>query len=61
MLGDRGGGGGNHDQTGPMSEILTDGEAKHDTEKGLEEVAVKQIKAQDEEIDIRAEAVTSSQ
>jgi hypothetical protein len=52
--------GGNQDQTGLKSETLVDDEAKHDTEKGPEEVAVKQNKAQGEETDIRAEAMASS-
>jgi hypothetical protein len=40
---------------------LADDEAKHDTEKGPEEVAVKQNKAQGEEIEIRADVVASFQ
>jgi hypothetical protein len=40
---------------------LADDGVKHHTEKGPEEVAAKQNKAQGEETDIRAEAVASSQ
>jgi hypothetical protein len=39
------GGGGNQDQIGRRSETSADDEAKHDTKKGPEEVAVKQNKA----------------
>jgi hypothetical protein len=39
---------------------LADDQAKHDTEKGSEEVATKQNKAQGEETDMRAEMVASS-
>jgi hypothetical protein len=53
--------GGNKDQIGPRSETSADDEAKHDTEKALEEVAVKQNKAQGKETYIKAEAVASSQ
>jgi hypothetical protein len=56
-----GGGGGNKYQIGPRSETSPDDEAKHDTEKGPEEVAAKQNKAQGEETDIRAKEVASSQ
>jgi hypothetical protein len=52
--------GGNQDQTGSRSGTSADDKMKHDMEKGPEEVATKRNKAQDEEIDIRAEAVTSS-
>jgi hypothetical protein len=55
------GSGGNQDQIGPRSGTLADDEAKHDTEKGPEEVAVKQNKAQGEEIEIRADVVASFQ
>jgi hypothetical protein len=44
MLGDWGGRGGNQDQIGPMSETSANDEAKHEMEKGPEEVAVKQDK-----------------
>jgi hypothetical protein len=54
------GGGGNRDQIGPRSETSANDEAKHEMEKGPEEVAVKQDKTQGEETDIRAEAVASS-
>jgi hypothetical protein len=53
--------GGNQDLIGPRSETLADDEAKHSMEKGPEEVAEKQNKAQGEETDIRVEAVASSQ
>jgi hypothetical protein len=52
---------GNQDQTGLRSETLADDEAKHSMEKGPEEIAEKQNKAQDEETKIRAKAVTSCQ
>jgi hypothetical protein len=39
------GGGDNQDQIGQRSETSVDDEAKHDTEKGPGEVAVKQNKA----------------
>jgi hypothetical protein len=52
---------GNQDQAGMRSGTLVDDEAKHDMEKGPEEVAAKWNKAQGEETDIRAEAVASSQ
>jgi hypothetical protein len=55
------GSGGNQDQTGPRSGTSTDDEVKHDTEKGPEEVAAKKNKPQDEETDIRVEAVASFQ
>jgi hypothetical protein len=53
--------GGNQDQTGLRSETSTDDEAKHDTEKGPEEVAAKQNKAKCEETENKYEAVASSQ
>jgi hypothetical protein len=53
------GSGGNQDQIGPRSGTSTDDEAKHDTEKGPEEVAAKQNKAQGEETEIRANAMAS--
>jgi hypothetical protein len=53
--------GGNQDQTWLRSETSADDEAKHDTEKGPEEVAAKQNKAQGEETNIKAKAVASSQ
>jgi hypothetical protein len=40
---------GNQDQTWPRSETSTDDEAKHNTEKGLEEGAAKKNEAQDNE------------
>jgi hypothetical protein len=40
--------------------LANDDEAKHSTEKGPEEVAMKQNKAQGKETEIRAEAVASS-
>jgi hypothetical protein len=52
--------GGHQDQIGPWSGTSVDDEAKHEMEKGPEEVAVKQDKTQGEETDIRAEAVASS-
>jgi hypothetical protein len=55
------GSGGNQDQTGLRSETSANDEAKHNMEKGPEEVVAKQNKAQGKEIDIRAEAVASSQ
>jgi hypothetical protein len=55
------GSGGNQDQTGPRSETLPNDEAKHRTEKGTEEVAVKQNKAQGEDAEIRANTVASFQ
>jgi hypothetical protein len=57
MLGDWG----TQDQEGPKSETLAnDDEAKHSTEKGPEEIAVKQNRAQGEKTEIRAKAVASS-
>jgi hypothetical protein len=54
--------GGNQDQEGPKSETSTnDDEAKHIREKGPEEVAAKQNKAQGEETEIRVGTVASSQ
>jgi hypothetical protein len=55
------GSGGNQDQTGPRSKALVDDEAKHYMEKGPEEVAENKNKAQGKGIEIRAEAVDSSQ
>jgi hypothetical protein len=53
--------GGSQDQEGPKSETsANDDEAKHSTEKDLEEVAAKQNKAQGEETVIKAKAVASS-
>jgi hypothetical protein len=52
--------GGNQDQTRLRSETSADDEVKRITEKGPEEVATKQNKAQGEEIEIIAEAVDSS-
>jgi hypothetical protein len=57
MLGDWG----TQDQEGPKCETLAnDDEAKHSTEKGPEEIAVKQNRAQGEKTEIRAKAVASS-
>jgi hypothetical protein len=53
--------GGNQDQIGPRSETSADDKAKHDTKKGLEEVASKQNKTQGKETNIKTEAVASSQ
>jgi hypothetical protein len=53
--------GGNQDQIGPRSGTSIEDEVKTDMEKGPEEVAAKQNKAQGKEIDIRAKAVASSQ
>jgi hypothetical protein len=50
---------GNQDQTGPRNGTSTNDEAKHDTEKGPEEVAAKKNKAQGEETEIRADVVAS--
>jgi hypothetical protein len=55
------GSGGNQDQTGPRSETLTNDEAKHNTEKGPEEIAEKQNKAPGEQIEIKAKVVASTQ
>jgi hypothetical protein len=55
------GSGGNQDQTGSRSETSANDEAKHSTEKGLDEIAEKQNKAPSEETEIKAKAVTSSQ
>jgi hypothetical protein len=43
------GSGGNQDRTGPRSGTSADDEVKHITEKGLEEIAEKQNKAQGKE------------
>jgi hypothetical protein len=53
--------GGNQDQIGLRSETSADDKAKHDTKKGLEEVASKQNKTQGKETNIKTEAVASSQ
>jgi hypothetical protein len=53
--------GGNQDHIGPRNETSVDGDVKHHTEGGPEEVAEKQNKAQGKETEIRAEAVSSSQ
>jgi hypothetical protein len=55
------GSGGNQDRTGPRSGTSADDEVKHSTEKGLEEIAEKQNKAQGKETEIKVEGVTSSQ
>jgi hypothetical protein len=55
------GSGDNQDQTRPRSETLDNDEAKHDTEKGPEEVASKQNKAQGEETEIRGDVMASFQ
>jgi hypothetical protein len=55
------GSGGNQDQIGPRSGTSVEDEVKTDMEKGPEEVAAKQNKAQGKETDIRAKAVASSQ
>jgi hypothetical protein len=56
------GSGGNQDQTRPRSETsANDDEVKHSMEKGSEEVAAKQNKAQGKETEIRADAMASSQ
>jgi hypothetical protein len=52
---------GNQDQAGSSSRTSADDEAKPNVEKGLEKVATKQNKTQDEETEIRAEIVASSQ
>jgi hypothetical protein len=53
---------GGQNQEGPKSETLANGnEAKSNAEKGLEVVVVKQTNAQDEETEVRTEAVASSQ
>jgi hypothetical protein len=54
------GSGGNQDHTWLRSETLTNDKAKHNMEKGPEEVAVKQNKAQGEEIEIRAKTLANS-
>jgi hypothetical protein len=52
---------GSQNQEGPKSETLAnDNEVKLDTEKGPEVVATKENMTQDEETEIRAEAVASS-
>jgi hypothetical protein len=51
--------GGNQDQTGSRSETSTDDEVKRDTEKGPEEVAAQQNKAQGEETEIRVDVMAS--
>jgi hypothetical protein len=52
---------GSQNQEGPKSETLAnDNEVKLDTEKGPEVVATKENTTQDEETEIRAEAVASS-
>jgi hypothetical protein len=53
--------GDNQDQTGTESETSADDEAKHNTEKGPEEIAKKQNKTPRKEIEIKAKAVASSQ
>jgi hypothetical protein len=55
------GSGGNQEQTGLRSETSANDEAKHSTEKGLDEIAEKQYKAPSEETEIKAKAVASSQ
>jgi hypothetical protein len=55
------GSGGNQDQTKPGSGTSADDKANHGTEKGPQEVAAKQNKAQGEEIEIRADVVASFQ
>jgi hypothetical protein len=50
----------NHDQTRPRSETLANDKAMNSMQKGPEEVAVKQNKAQGNETEIRAEAIASS-
>jgi hypothetical protein len=52
--------GGNQDQTRPRSETSANDEVKHDTEKGPEEVAIKQNKAKGEETEIKGEVVASA-
>jgi hypothetical protein len=52
--------GGNQDQIGSRSGTSVEDEVKTDMEKGPEEVAAKQNKAQGKETDIRAKAVASS-
>jgi hypothetical protein len=53
--------GGHQDQIGPWSGTSVDDEAKHEMEKGPEEVAVKKNNAQGDQIEIRADAVASFQ
>jgi hypothetical protein len=53
--------GGNQDQTWLRSGTSADDKAKHRTEKGPEDVVVKQNKAQSEETKIRADAVANFQ
>jgi hypothetical protein len=53
--------GGNQDQTWPRSGTSANDEAKHRTEKGPEDVVVKQNKAQSKETKIRVDAVANFQ
>jgi hypothetical protein len=54
------GSGGNQGQTGLRSETLANDEAKPNTEKGPEEVAAEQNRAQGEKTEVKAEAGASS-